>query len=129
MITILKMLGFCIFILVGFHYINESVGLSVAESIAITIFGVCLTQLFPEYRNNGGTWIGWSLIVLGCFLIAMSTSLSWFISIPVMLIIIGYKLAGLPFNLSSPSSYTDLGGAFFGDSDGGGCGGGDGGCE
>jgi len=127
MITALRTLGFCIFTLVGFHYINDSVGLSVPGSIAIAIFGACLTQLFPEYRTDGGIWAGWSLITVGCFLIAMLTSLSWFISIPVMLIIVGYKLAGLPFNLSSSGSYSDSGGGSFGGSDGGGCGG-DGGC-
>jgi hypothetical protein len=61
--------------------------------------------------------LGWGLIVLGCLALSVSDSVSGWLLIPVVLFIVGYYLAGLPFNFAGGG---DAGGGFVG---------GDGGCD
>ncbi|MCP3849817.1 MAG: hypothetical protein GY694_06210 [Gammaproteobacteria bacterium] len=123
MITLLKIIGFSLLILIGYHYVNEPQGFSVAGSIATVIFSICLLSIQETYEPDGKIWVGWGLISSGCLLLATFTSFSFFLLVPVGGIIAGYKLAELPFNLSSGGGGgTSDGGSFgdFGGCDGGG---------
>ncbi|WP_428624000.1 hypothetical protein [Sedimenticola sp.] len=101
MITVLRLFGIVLLILVGYHHINEPLGFSVAGSIATAIFGLCLTALYQPYHPDTGNWIGWVLISVGCLFIAGSTKLSWLLTIPAIMIIVGYRFASLPFDMGS----------------------------
>ncbi len=75
MITAAKYTGFFLLILVGFHYINSPLGFSIAGSVATAIFAGCLIEIYQGYKPYRKNWIGWGLIISG------------------------YKLAELQFNL------------------------------
>jgi len=114
MATIIRLLGIFLLGLVAYHYINNAVGFSVAGSIATAIFGICLIEVYQGYQPDIGNWIGWGLIGFGCLMLALFKGFSWLFLLPSILIIIGYRLASLPFNLSG---YGTTGGT--GGSDGG----------
>lgn len=97
-----------------------------AGSIAIAIFGICLTVVYQGYQPDIGNWAGWGLLGLGCLLMALLAEFSWLLLFPAVLIIIGYRITGLPFELSGGGYVAGSDGG--GGVDGGGCGGGDGGC-
>ncbi len=121
MATIVRLFGIFLIGLVAYHYINAPVGFSVAASIATAIFGICLTVVYQGYQPDSGNWIGWGLVGFGCLLLAMFTNFSWFILFPAILIIIGYRLTALPFELSG-GGYVGVGGSdggFGGDGGGG----------
>ncbi|WP_157606754.1 hypothetical protein [Sedimenticola selenatireducens] len=101
MITALRLFGVILLILVGYHYINEPLGFSIASSIATAIFAICLTALYQPYQPDTGNWIGWGLIGFGCFFIAGFKTFSWLLAIPSLMIILGYRLATLPFDFGS----------------------------
>jgi len=124
MISALKFLGMVLLVLVGYHYINEPLGFSIGGSIATALFGLCLTLLYRPYQPEAAQWIGWGLIAVGCLFIAGASSLSWLLLIPALMVITGYRLTALPFELKGGDGAGGL------DSDGGGWGcdgGGDGG--
>ncbi len=121
MATIVRLFGIFLLCLVGYHYINAPVGFSVAGSIATAIFGICLTVVYQGYQLDSGNWIGWGLIGFGCLLLALFTKFSWLLLFPTILIIMGYRLTALPFELSG-GGYVDVGGSdggFGGDGGGG----------
>ena len=124
MINIAKLTGFFLLILVGYDYINEPLGFSIAGGIALSIFALCLMMVYRTYEPDRINGIGWLLITIGCLILSTFTSLSIMLFVPIVIIVLGYKLADLPFSLASGSGYGDSGD--FGDScggDGGGCGG------
>ncbi len=125
MAIFIRLFGIILLGLVGYHYINNSVGFSVAGSIATIIFGICLIEVYQGYQPDTGNWVGWGLIGFGCLLLALFKEFSWLLLLPSILIIIGYRLASLPFSLSewgyggTGGSDGGLGGSCGGD----GCGG------
>lgn len=127
MTTIARLTGILLLILVGYHYINHPLGFNVSSSIATGIFGICLTTVYRTYEADHRIWIGWALIASGCLILASFTAFNLLFLVPSLLIVLGYRLAELPFDLSGlggNGSGGDSGGGF-GDS----CGGGDsGGC-
>ncbi|MCB1750669.1 MAG: hypothetical protein KDI74_03030 [Gammaproteobacteria bacterium] len=127
MTTIARLTGLLLLMLVGYHYINRPLGFSVAGSIATVIFAGCLTAVYKAYAPNPGNWAGWALIAAGCLLLAAFRSFNLLLFLPALLIVLGFRLAELPFELSpggDSGSGIESGGSF-GDS----CGGGDaGGC-
>jgi|GEM_PF-3010327 len=123
MITALKLCGVILLILVGYHYINEPLGFSVAGSIATVIFAICLAELYQSYQPDTGNWIGWGLIGLGCLFLAGFTTFSWFLVLPALMIILGYRLASLPFDFSLSRRGDGGTGAGFDSCDGDGGGG------
>ncbi len=125
MTTIARLTGLLLLILVGYHYINQPLGFSVAGSIATVIFGGCLLEVYRAYAPDLRNWIGWALIGAGCLALAAFSSFSLLLLLPAVLIVLGFRLAELPFDLShigGAGSGGDSGGSW-GDS----CGGGDGG--
>ncbi|MCW8929004.1 MAG: hypothetical protein OQL19_02050 [Gammaproteobacteria bacterium] len=124
MISIIKIFGFFLLILVGYHYINEPLGFSIAGSIAIVIFALCLTSLYQAYKPDLRNWVGWGFILSGCVLLTLFTTFNLFLIIPVIIIVLGYRLAELPFNLYHGGNGGGHGGDSFGDF--GGCDGGGG---
>ena len=115
MITISKIIGFFLLILVGYHYINKPLGFSIAGSVSTAIFAICLTSLYQTYKPDGKNWIGWALIASGCLLLATFTSFSIFLLAPGGMVVIGYRLTELPFNLytgggDGGDSFGDFGG-------------------
>lgn len=127
MITVLKLFGFLLLILVGYHYINEPIGFSMTGSIATGIFGLCLTTLYQGYTFEMGEIIGWLLIGLGCLLLSILDTFNTLIILVIIFIVYGYRMAGLPFNLPDGDGGGDVTG-FDGGSCDGSDGGGDGGC-
>jgi hypothetical protein len=126
MTTIARLTGLALLMAVGYHYINEPLGFSPAGSIAIVIFGACLTLVFPGYAPDARNWVGWSLIGAGCLLLAAIASFSWWLLIPGVLVVLGFRLADLAIELPPGDSGdygSDTGGSFGGscDGDGGGC--------
>jgi len=124
MAVIVRLFGIFLLCLVGYHYINDPVGFSVAGSMATAIFGICLTVVYQGYQPDIGVWIGWGVLGIGCLLLALFVEFSWLLLFPTVLIITGYRMTSLPFELS--------GGGYIGGSDSSGGGdagcGGDGGC-
>jgi len=114
MASLVKFLGLILLVLVGYHYINEPLGFSVAGSIATVIFAICLMAVYRGYRPDGRNGVGWLLISLGCLTLALFDGISIFLLMPLMLIVAGYRLAELPFDP------TTGGGSGGGDISGGG---------
>lgn len=125
MITIAKIIGFLLLILVGYHYINNPLGFSIAGSIATVIFAICLMSIYQSYIPDGKNLIGWGLIAFGCLILATFSSFSLWLFLPGFLIVAGYRLAELPFSMSSIGGDSGLSGDSGGGCDFGGDGGGD----
>lgn len=125
MITIIKCIGFFLLLLVGYHYINKPLGLSLAGSIAIAIFALCLMSIYQTYRADRKNWLGWGLIASGCLLLATFVSFNLLLLLPGLLIIAGYRLAELPFPGITGGSGDAGGLGGCGDISGSGCDGGD----
>jgi len=104
MITIAKYTGFFLLILVGYHYINEPIGFSIAGSIATVIFAGCLIEIYQGYKPDIKNWFGWILITSGCLILASFSSFRLLLFIPVIIIVVGYRFAELPFHLHSVDS-------------------------
>jgi hypothetical protein len=124
MVTLLRIFGFFLVGLVGYHYINDAIGLSIAASVALILFGGSLILLYRGYDPDGGMWLGWGLIIAGCLILSSFETFNWLLLIPIGLYVSGYRLAGLPFELGSGGD----GGGFGSDGDscdfgGGDCGG------
>ena len=100
-ITILKIFGYVLIGLVVYNYINDDLGFTIANSVALVILGLCLAAIYQGYNPNLIMWVGWFFIFMGCSLIFIQTDLVWlFLMIAVISIIIGYRLAGFPFDTS-----------------------------
>ncbi|MCB1760654.1 MAG: hypothetical protein KDI68_12840 [Gammaproteobacteria bacterium] len=126
MITLLRLAGILLLILVGYHYINQPIGFSVAGSVATVIFGICLMELYPGYRPDPSMLGGWLLIGLGCTMIAMLSGFGWSLAVAIIVLLIGYRLACLPIDFGSSAGHgadtSGFGGSCDGGGDGGGCG-------
>ncbi len=125
MTSIVRLTGLFLLVLVGYHCINQSLGFTVAGSIATVIFAACLLDVYRGYVPDLRNWVGWALITGGCLLLAAFSTFHLLLLLPAVLIVLGFRLAELPFDLSrigDAGSGGDSGGSF-GDS----CGGGDGG--
>jgi len=122
MAIFIRLFGIILLGLVGYHYINNSLGFSVAGSIATIIFGICLIEVYQGYKPDTGNWIGWGLIASGCLLLSLFKEFSWLLLLPSILVIVGYHLTSLPFSLSG-GGYGGAGGSDGGASGGDGCGG------
>lgn len=120
MITLLRLTGLALLVLVGYHYINEPLGFSVAGSIATAILALCLSVLYPAYQPDAGNWMGWGLICVGCFFLAGFTRPDWLLIIPGTMIMLGYRLAALPFDFGSPGAGCSDSGGDSSSCDGGG---------
>lgn len=117
--TLSRLAGTLLLIAVGYHYVNQPLGLSVSGSIATAIFGVCLTTVDEAYRPDRINWIGWILIGSGCLIFSAFSAISLLQILPCALIVTGYRMAALPFGF--PPGGGD--GGISGDSGFGGCGG------
>lgn len=72
-------------------------------------------SLYQGYEPDKRNWIGWGLIVLGCIILSSFSLFNLLLFVPVIMILTGYRLAGLPFNWYSPGgggsdSVGDIGG-------------------
>ncbi|MCU7836039.1 MAG: hypothetical protein KZQ83_12425 [gamma proteobacterium symbiont of Taylorina sp.] len=123
MITFANYVGFFLLILVGYHYINEPLGFSIAGSIATAIFATCIASLYQGYEPDRKNWLGWGLISSGCLILASFSSFKLLLLAPVILIIIGFRWAELPFDWHSAGG----GDGGMGGDGGFDCGGGEGG--
>ena len=123
MVTAARLIGLTLLILVGYHYINAPLGFSVAGSIATVLFAGCLLALYRGYRPDAQNWLGWFAIAAGCLSLAFFPTVSCWLALPLALIVLGYRLAALPFGL--PRGHGDDGGTdgVGGFDDGGGDGG------
>ncbi len=123
MTTLVRMAGLGLLVLVGYHYVNAPLGLSVAGSIATAVFGICLMGVYRDYHPNRRNWLGWVLIAAGCVVLAAFESFSFALVTPAALIVAGYRLAELPFDVrgGGDAGGGDFGGDgdFFCDGDGG----------
>lgn len=122
MITLAKIIGFFLLILVGYHYINKPLEFSIAGSVATAIFAICLTALYQTYNADKKNWLGWVLIAFGCLVLSSFSSFNLLLILPVLMIVTGYQLAELPFNW-----YSSGGDGGHSGSDSWGCDGGSGG--
>ncbi|MBF0263991.1 MAG: hypothetical protein HQL46_01870 [Gammaproteobacteria bacterium] len=127
MIRFLKTLAFILFIIIGYHYFNESLGFSHAEAIATGIFAMSLVGLFEPYGPDKKNWFGWFLIVISCLLLSRFSELNFWLFIPFSLFIFGIRLAELDFGSGSRSKGYYFAGSGDDSGFGGDCGGGDGG--
>ncbi|MCG8428978.1 MAG: hypothetical protein MI754_16605 [Chromatiales bacterium] len=113
--TIPRLIGVLLLILVGYHYINEPLGFSLSGSVATVIFGICLTSVYRSYHPDQKNWIGWGLLAGGCLVLGnLSNLITAVVILPLLMIIIGFKLTELSF-----------GSWYYGGRDHGGFGGGD----
>lgn len=119
MTTLSRVIGILLLILLGYHYVNEPVGFSVAGSIATGIFAICLTMVYQAYQPEGKNWIGWIMIVVGCLVLAAFDAFSLFLFVPIALIVVGYRFADLPLEFKSYDGGGGSGGGSFGDGFGG----------
>jgi hypothetical protein len=126
MIALVKLTGLSLLVLVGYHYVNQPLGFSVAGSFATVVFGVCLMTVYRGYVPDGKNWTGWSLIAVGCLWLATFGSFRLSLLLPVVLIVFGFRLTELEIDMprGGGGGWGSDGGGDIGDS----CGGGDGGC-
>jgi len=103
MITLLKIIGFFLLILVGYHYVNEPLGFSIAGSLATGIFAICLLSIQETYEPDKKIWIGWGLISSGCLLLAAFTSFSFFLLAPMDFF---YNKAPSELGIFKPNSHA-----------------------
>jgi len=119
--TLTRLMGCVLLILVGYHHINESLGFSTSGSIASAIFAICLISVYRGYLPERRNWIGWCAIAAGCLVLGNRFTIDLILILPLALIAMGIWLADLSFGRLH--SYGDGGGAGGGacDTDGGGC--------
>lgn len=116
MILLVKFCAFLLLILVGYHYINEPLGFSIAGSIATAILALCLLSIYRSYQPDAKNWLGWLLICSGCLLLSAFNTFSVFLLLPILLLAAGYHLAELPWgglsSIGGDSGPGDSGGGF-----------------
>jgi len=120
MISAIKLAGLLLLILVGYHYINQPLGFSLNGSIATVVFGICLLCVYRGYDPDAGNWIGWGLITAGCLLMALISPFSVLLLAPAVMIVVGFRIAGLALGPSARgggNGCNDAGGFFDGGGD------------
>ncbi|MGH1461420.1 MAG: hypothetical protein ACRBB6_05260 [Neptuniibacter sp.] len=69
-ISCIRLLGVCLMVSVGYNYINSDLGFSIAQSIAIGLFGLFLTEISQGYELSLRSSVGWVFIDQGCLVIS-----------------------------------------------------------
>ena len=105
--TLTRIMGCLLLILVGYHYINEPVGFSTAGSIAAAIFALCLLSVYRGYFPDRRNWLGWCMIAVGCLILGHLSTVDLFLLVPLAIISAGVWLAEL--SLGRPHGYIDSG--------------------
>jgi len=85
------------------------------------IFAGCLLTVYRGNVPDGKNWAGWSLLGAGCVLLAAFDAFSWWLPVPGILIVLGFRLTELTIEL--PRGDGDYSAGDGGGDSGGSCGG------
>lgn len=107
--TLIRITGCLLLILVGYHYINEPLGFSTAGSIAGVIFSICLLSVYRGYLPDRRNWLGWCIIAVGCLILGNRSTVDLFLIAPLAMISTGIWLADLSFG--RPHCHAESGNA------------------